>query len=38
MPDNVECYCCGWTGSEKDVEYEGVCPKCNQRGSLQTDG
>lgn len=35
---DVQCHCCGWQGNTEDTEYEGVCPKCGQRGSLQTDG
>lgn len=36
--DHLLCYCCGWEGSSEDCEELGICPNCNQSGSLQTDG
>lgn len=36
--DRLECYYCGWTGSENECSEDKVCPNCNKSGGLQTDG
>lgn len=34
----VTCDCCGWEGNQENLIDPDVCPGCNQRGSLTTDG